>query len=233
MKLAIMQPYLFPYIGYFQLINVVDRFISLDDVKYINRGWINRNRIRVNGEEFLFSLPLSHASQNKCINEIQISGDYVKWRGKFLLTLERTYANASFFKNGIRLINQILDCPVRSLSEFVLNSIKEICRYLEIRTEFIDSSEIFGNKHLKGEERIVTLCKLNQANIYFNLPGGRKLYSMERFDKEGIALKFLEPVLNPYTQGGNDFIPGLSIIDVLTWNGIEQIKIMLQSANES
>jgi len=228
MKIAIMQPYLFPYLGYFRLINKVDRFIILDDVHYITRGWINRNRLLVNGKEYLFTLPLAAASQNKLINETLIAEEYITWKKKFLFTLAHAYRKAPYYDLVMPLTQHILACSNRNLSSFLNNSLREICAYLHIDTEFVDTTAIYDKNGLRGEERLIDICKQNNADVYINVPGGRELYSEKRFLEENIALEFLDTSIMPYEQGQRDFVPNLSIIDVMMWCGKDYIQAMLQ-----
>lgn len=102
-----MQPYLFPYLGYFQLIQAVDKFILLDDVNFIKRGWVNRNRILVNGKDHLFSLPLQRASQFKKINDLKLA-DYPGWRNRFFKTLTHAYRQASQYEPVMKMLHQAL-----------------------------------------------------------------------------------------------------------------------------
>jgi hypothetical protein len=224
-----MQPYVFPYLGYFKLINAVDRFIVLDDVNYIKRGWINRNRILVNGREYLFTIPITAVSQNKKINEVFISEKYPVWKEKFLRTMKRAYCKAPYFSTVMDLLHEILIFPEKKLSFFLSNSLKEICGYLHINTQLIKTSAIYEKRDFKGEERIIDICKQNQAKEYLNLPGGNGLYSKSRFQRENILLRFIDSSIPPYKQGKNEFIPNLSILDVMMFNDKEKIMNMMKS----
>src|SRR5580704_14714507 len=152
MRIAVMQPYLFPYIGYFQLLQAADKFVLLDDVNYINKGWINRNRILVNHEAYLFTVPLTGASQNKLIYEIEVEKDE-KWRTRFLRTIEMSYSRAPYFKDVNNLINDIIYNRDANLSRFVGASLNNLAQYLGIVTQIVPSSRIFDNQQLKGEDR--------------------------------------------------------------------------------
>ena len=221
-----MQPYIFPYIGYFQLISSVDNFVILDDVNFIKRGWINRNRIIVNGNEHLFTIPLNKASQNKLINEINLS-DVNKWRKKFLLTIENSYKKAPQFNRVFPLINQIIKSEAALKSTFIYNSIKEICNYLRIETHIIKSSYIYSNNDLKGQYRILDICEKENSTHYINPIGGKDIYNRKIFKEKNIRLSFISTKLIKYKQRNNTFIPNLSIIDILMFNSIEEVKIFL------
>lgn len=226
MKVGIMQPYFFPYIGYWQLMKAVDRYVIYDDVNYINRGWINRNRILINGEAQFYSLPLSKASQNKLINEILLADD-IRAREKLLRTVQNAYGKAPQFKQVYPLIERILTMKEENLAFYLRVQLELIAEYLDIKTEFVVSSELDKMPNLRGEERILHICKLLGADTYVNAIGGQDLYSRERFLEEKIKLRFLETAKIIYTQFKNEFVPNLSIIDVMMFNSREEIGEML------
>lgn len=223
MKLAIMQPYFMPYIGYFQLIKAVDKFVIYDDVNYINRGWINRNNILVNGKEHLFSISLGKASQNKLINEISIIDDFKK----FMRMVEMAYKKAPYFDAVYGLLDEIINFTNRQLAVFLQNSLLKISDYLRIETEFVLSSSIGKDNSLRGQEKILEICKLLNATTYINPIGGQSLYDKNCFKLEGIELYFIQPRFSQYKQFGSGFIGGLSIIDVMMFNSVEKINQML------
>jgi hypothetical protein len=222
MKLAIMQPYLFPYIGYFQLIKAVDKFIIFDDVNYIKKGWINRNKILINGKEYLFTIPLEKASQNKLIKEIELSVDNV-WEGKFLNTIFAAYKKAPMFMIVFPVLEEILSIGERNLSSFISNSISRICKYLEIDTLVIKSSFKYETSNLRGQEKILRICSLEKADTYINPIGGLELYQKEAFEKQNTKLLFLKSKTIKYQQFKEDFVPFLSIIDILMFNTKDEI----------
>lgn len=222
MKIAIMQPYFFPYIGYFQLINSVDRFIIFDDVNYIKKGWINRNRILLNGSEHLFTLPVKNASQNKYIKEIMLD-DPAKWKSKFTKTLVAAYKKTPNFEPVLKLITNLLDINEYSLSKFVTNSIKGICSYLNIKTRIVETSSVYNTINLKKDDKIISICKQENAQEYINPIGGKDLYSEKLFRRKGISIKFHLAKEIIYKQNINTFIPNLSIIDMLMYNNHEFI----------
>jgi WbqC-like protein family len=228
MKIAIMQPYIFPYIGYFQLINTVDKFILYDDVNFINKGWINRNNVLINNKESLFTIPLKEASQNKLINEIEILQDG-KWQNKFLKTIEQSYKKSPQFQVVFPIIQEIINSPETNISSLIYFSTNKICEYLGIKTEIIKSSSVYNNANLKAQDRILDICKLNQATQYINPQGGIELYDKVIFDNNKIKLNFLKSNSVKYSQYNSDFIPYLSIIDVLMFNTKAQINDHLVS----
>ena len=191
MKVAIMQPYFLPYIGYWQLIHAVDKFVILDDVQYITKGWVNRNKIIVNGKENWITIPLKNANRNRMINEIEIC-DKSLWLPKFERSIKYNFKNSIFFKEIYELIDCILNNEENNLSKFLLNSISSICNYLGIKTDILVSSSCSPKRELKGESRIIEICKNIGASSYINLPGGKNLYNNSSFSEEGIDLHFLE-----------------------------------------
>jgi hypothetical protein len=214
MKLAIMQPYLFPYIGYFQLIHAVDAFVVYDDVNYIKRGWINRNNLLAKGKAELFTLETSGASLHKLINEIGVGGN----RLKLLTNIRHKYCKAPFFLEVFPLIEGILHAQEDNLAKFLTNSLQIVCRYLGLEPNWYVSSELGKIPGRKGQDKILNICDLLKADHYINPPGGRDLYDRELFANCGINLSFLRPSFEAYPQFGAEFVPFLSIIDVMMFN---------------
>lgn len=227
MRIAIMQPYLFPYIGYFQLLHAVDKFVLLDDVNYINKGWINRNRMLVNGEASYFTVPLEKASQNRLIKDISIAND-PKWKEKLLKKIEFSYKKAPFFDTVFPRVQTILNSHQATISGFVYESLVVLLDYLQISTPVVATSAVYNNSELKAQERIIDICVKENSTVYINPSGGTELYNREKFRRENLELQFLQPQLRPYKQFNAEFIPGLSIIDVLMFNGRQQVQDLLQ-----
>jgi len=219
-KLAVMQPYFFPYIGYWQLINAVDTFVIYDDVNFIKKGYINRNSLLLNGKSQTFTLELLKASQNKLINEIEIGGN----KNKILKTIEFAYKRAPYFVDIYPLIESIFNYPDGNLAKFTGNSIQKITKHLNIDTEIIYSSDLAKNNSLYGQDKIINICKTLQSEFYLNSAGGKNIYSQDLFREAGISLNFLETNLSIYDQFGDKFISNLSIIDLLMFNN----KVSLQ-----
>ena len=224
-----MQPYLFPYIGYFQLIKAVDKFVILDDVNYIKKGWINRNRILVNGKDHLFSIPIKNISQNKLICECELSDDM--WQKKFLKTIEMSYKKAPFFDDVFPLISYIVTSKEKNLSHFILSHLKRIFDFLNLEVCIIPSSSVYKTSGLKAQEKIIDICKKEHTTQYLNPIGGMDLYDKNRFLEENIQLNFLKTNNVTYFQNSNNFIPWLSIIDVLMFNSKKEILTMLTNYN--
>lgn len=226
MKVGIMQPYFLPYIGYWQLLNAVDKYIIYDDVNFIKKGWINRNRILMNGQATLFNIQMKGASQNKKINEIEISQENV-WRNKLLKSIELSYKKAPFYEVIFPIIKTIINFEEKNLAKYIENSIRVICEYLDINTKLIISSDLKKDNILKGEDKIINICNILGATEYYNAIGGRELYNYDTFKKNDIKLKFLKTENFMYKQFGDSYIEGLSILDVIMFNSKEEVKAML------
>lgn len=227
MKIAIMQPYVFPYMGYYQLVKAVDKFIVYDDVTFIKQGWINRNRILVNGKEFMFTIPLKAASSNKLILETKVE-NIGHWKTKFMKTLSAAYSKSPFFSPAIALIDDIIDVSSDNISALAVRSIKQISAYLGVDTTFVDSSSGYKNATLKSQERIIDICRQENANEYLNPIGGTELYNKELFSAQAIQLNFIKATTIPYAQMGEQFVPHLSIIDVIMQNSSKNANYLLQ-----
>ena len=228
MTLAIMQPYFLPYIGYMQLMSAVDTFVLYDDVAFINRGWVNRNRLLINGQEHLFTVPLKDASQNKRIREVLIASD-PKWRSKLLKTIEQGYRKAPFYQTVMPLTEKIINFTTDSIADLVYFSLVELNQYLDLSTRLVQSSTIYNNADLKAQERILDICRQEKASHYINPIGGTDLYDKQTFVQAGMELSFIKALKTEYSQvnNRNEFVPWLSIIDVLMMNDVPTVKTML------
>jgi len=219
-----MQPYLFPYIGYWQLINAVDIFVILDDVNYINKGFINRNFLLINNQKFKFTLELKSASQNKIIKDIIIGNN----SEKILKTILFAYRKSPYFENAYDLVRESLEgINGSNLSDVLFNSISKVNSYLRIKTKIFRSRDLDINKNLKGQDKIIQICKSLNSSHYINNISGSRLYDPFTFSKNEIGLNFLKAKVIEYKQFNNDFVPYLSIIDLLMFNNLEKTRKML------
>lgn len=187
MKVGIMQPYFMPYIGYWQLINVVEEFVLLDDVNYITRGYINRNNILLNKKRYMFSIPVEKASQNRMIFEMNFRFSEEE-KKRFLKTLKSAYGKADYWQQVFPIIEKIVLYENENLTDYIENSIREILTYLGIKKRIIRSSQIQKNNSLTGEKRIIEICKCLGADVYINPCGGKDLYDNMHFENNGIKL---------------------------------------------
>lgn len=221
-----MQPYFFPYLGYFQLINAVDEFILLDDVTYIKGGWINRNHILSKDKPELITVPLHKLSSNKLICETVIA-DHLNWRNKFLKTIHFNYKKAPFFDDFFPLIENVIQTNISKINEMNYYALERIVDYIGIDTMLKKTSYVYNNNHLKAQERIIDICIQENTSTYLNSVGGQSLYNKALFEKENIDLKFIVPKFPKYPQFNSPFVSSLSIIDILMFNSPFETRKML------
>lgn len=224
--MGIMQPYVFPYIGYFQLINAVDKFVVYDDVAFINKGWINRNNILVGGKASMFTIPLVGASQNRLIQEIEIDNLTI-WSKKFLKTIEQSYKKAPFYQEGIVIVETVFNSNPANIAALAVSSLKETCKHLKIDTEIVESSTVYNNQNLKAQERILDICLQEKVAHYINPIGGMAIYDKRLFADNKILLNFIKSKSVIYKQFGQEFVPWLSMIDVLMFCSVDEIHAHL------
>lgn len=223
MKLGIMQPYFLPYIGYWQLMNAVDEYVVYDDVNYIKGGWINRNYLLLHGKPHLFTLPLLSASSFARICEISMA----PIPDKLFKTIEQAYGKAPYYGPTCDLLKKIFRFPSNNLSQFLFNSIQTVASFLGMKTKFHLASSMDISHEVHAQERVLLICSMLHASEYYNAIGGQELYSREVFCQADIRLRFLQPNPIEYPQSSGPFIPNLSILDVLMFNPVENVKHML------
>lgn len=225
MNLAVMQPYLFPYIGYFQLIYASDLFLIYDDVTYIKQGYINRNRILSHNGVVRFTIPVPGASSNKLISDLSFSEKV----DKALKMIDQSYSKSPYFCDVFPIIEGVLRLKDRSISSVCLKSFKDIFLYLGVDKGFKKASEIEYDRCVSAQDRLVNFCDYFGASCYINSAGGRELYSRKTFLERGVSLKFIDSLQLEYQQGKNEFFPNLSIIDVLMNCSPKMIRELLGS----
>lgn len=225
MKLAIMQPYFFPYLGYFQLIKCVDTFVLYDNIEFTKTGWIRRNRILNFDRDRYIVVPLKKASDYSRICELEISETYDY--KKMLRVIKGAYERSPYFNDTFQFLKDIIQPDNQYLFGYLLSIIKRLCAYLEIQTKFIISSSISVNHSLKSQEKVIALCTSLNADQYINPIGGQTLYDKCSFAKSGIKLLFHRMSNFTYNQFKIQFIPNLSIIDVMMFNSKEKMKELL------
>jgi hypothetical protein len=230
MRLAIMQPYFFPYIGYFQLIAAVDEFVIYDQIKYTKKGWINRNRMLQNGKDVMFSLPLKSGSDYLEICERELSAEFDK--EKFVQQLAGAYKRAPYFEPTILLVRRILEYDNINLFQFLRHSLVQTCKHLGVTTDIKTSSDICFDNTLKGQEKVLAICKAIGTDIYINAIGGEELYSKDAFLEQGMRLKFIKSKEFQYAQFNGPFVPWLSILDVMMFNSIDAIQDIIFNNHE-
>ncbi|MHA8069147.1 WbqC family protein [Aquirufa ecclesiirivi] len=229
MSVAIMQPYFFPYLGYFQLVQSVDDFVFYDDVMFIKKGWINRNQILMQQNAFLFTIPLEKQSQNKSIRESNISWG-PEFPTKWLQQLQSAYKKAPQFVPAMELIESVLNKKPSSIADLAASSVMATWQYLNLEKRFHFSSELGVSTDLERAERLMAITETLGSKHYINAKNGQELYQKEYFADKGFQLNFLNQSLPPYSQGNkHDFVAGLSMIDVLMWNSKQDIVTMLSA----
>ena len=222
MRVAIMQPYFLPYIGYYQLIGAVDVFVVYDNIKYTKKGWINRNRMLINGADEYFTLPLKKGSDYLDIKDRYLALEYRP--ENILAKISAAYRKAPYFKTTYNVLEEILRCSDRNLFGYIYESIKSMCAYLDLKTKIVVSSEVDAMHDLRGAERVLSICHSLGADTYINAIGGIELYDKVHFSTTGINLQFIKTDNIIYEQLGHAFVPWLSIIDVLMFNSVDVVK---------
>jgi hypothetical protein len=228
-KLGIMQPYFFPYIGYYQLLNFVDQYVIYDNIEFTRKGWINRNRILVNGKDELITLPLRKDSDFLHVRDRALSDTWPVERRKMLNRLTEAYRKATFFDSVFPLIERCINYPDGNLFRFLHHSVLETAAFVGINTPIIISSQVTIDHTLRSQDKVLAICQALGATSYINPIGGVDLYDKEIFRSHGIALNFLQVNGISYQQFANDFCPNLSIIDVLMFNAPDKVRAFLKN----
>ncbi len=226
-KVAVMQPYLFPYIGYFQLINLVDQFVVYDDVQWMKGGWINRNRILEHGHPAYITFPLRKASYKAKIKDREFSLDFEAQKASIFSRIQSAYRRAPYFEPTLTMLSKCLASTDRNVARFAVNALHECCSYLGITTPFVLSSELVTQENKGAEVRVLEINRLLGATHYINPAGGRELYNKEHFAQANIELIFIEPRIVPYSQFGEGFLPSLSILDAMMFNSKRELEALL------
>lgn len=226
-KIAIMQPYFLPYIGYWQLINSVDEFVIYDNIEYTKQGWFNRNRILQNGQDKLFTIPLRKDSDYLPVSERYLSDNSEFEIARLLRVIQANYKKAPYYSETYPVIEACFLYSSKNLFKYIFHSIKTIYGYLDIHSKLIVSSTVPIDHSLKASNKVLAVCKALSATEYINAIGGTELYDKDEFRQQGIELKFIRSKEVSYNQFGGSFVPGLSIIDAMMFNGKAAVKQML------
>jgi WbqC-like protein family len=222
MKLGIMQPYFLPYIGYFQLIAAVDLFVVYDRIKYTKKGWINRNRMLLNGTDAMFSLPLKKDHDHLDVVEREIAADFN--RDRLCQQIRGAYVKAPHFEATFGLIESIVQHPDNNLFGYIHHSLLALCRHMGIATDIRVSSTVPVRDEAKGQDKVLALCTALDASTYRNAIGGTELYSASDFERTGTRLQFVKARPWEYPQFDKPFVPWLSILDVLMFNPLAKVR---------
>lgn len=232
MKIAIMQPYFFPYLGYFSLIKQTDRFVLLDTVQFINHGWIERNRILKPSDGWQYiGVPLVKHSRNTKIDEIIISGN-IDWKERVFRQLEHYKRRSPFYAETTKVIRNALDIETESIAKLNENILKVVCEHLNIdlNIEIFSEMDMDIIDPLEADEWALNICKsIGNIEEYWNPEGGTEFFARNKYEQEGIKIFFLKMNLSEYNQRRKKFESGLSIIDVMMFNDIKEINKMLDN----
>ena len=230
MKIAIMQPYLFPYIGYFSLIYNTDRFVFFDTPQYIRKGWINRNRIiSSSGEPIYFTVPTQKAARETAINQILINNEE-QWQEKLYGQLSVYKNKAPYYAKVLELVHEVVDGEKNMISKLAIDSVMKTCNYLGIDKPF----DVFSKMKLPGvvanapDEWALSISKALGCDTYVNPPGGMSFFDRDKYKTAGIKLQFLQQELIPYVQKLGRFVEGLSIIDLMMFCKEDEIREMME-----
>ena len=230
MRLAIMQPYFFPYVGYFQLLHAADTFVVYDDVQYMKGGWINRNQILGTNGKMLFTVPVSNGSPSARIHEVAIAErQMAAWWKKFRKTLEQAYRNAPGRDRVLAMLQDLVDAQHRDIASLNLHALRSAAAWLKLDVRIVPSSSVYGNDQLHGIERVLDICRQEQCTTYVNAPGGMALYEPAVFRAQNVDLRFVKSSFTPYGPAPERFVPGLSILDVMMNVGREDVQPILHA----
>jgi hypothetical protein len=228
MSIAIMQPYIFPYLSYWQLLQAADHFVFFDDVQFKSRSFMKRNKILLNGKVHQFSIPVKNTSREALINEVELHPQkFSKWRDKFLTTLQHAYTSADYFENAYSVVNDSLQRPHERISPLLCTSIKSVADYLGLKPAFHNSSSIDYERKGSGQDKILSICHQLGQNVYINPIGGLDYYDNQRFKDEGVELFFIQSEFRPYSQFDLSFQSHLSIIDMMMFLSPNEIRTRL------
>lgn len=220
-----MQPYIFPYLGYYQLAHCSDLFVLYDDVTFIKQGYINRNSILANGRPLRFTIPVPGASPNRRIGDLRFS----EQTGKVTKTIKQAYSKAPFFDAVYPLVERVIEHASRDITALCQQGISEVFEYVGLQKEILRSSELDYDRNASAQDKIIQLCHALGSKSYVNSIGGKKLYTKASFAARGCELSFIQMKAVEYDQGKPDFVPNLSIIDVLMRCSKSEIREFLNS----
>lgn len=232
MRLGMMQPYFLPYLGYFSLIEHSDVFVLFDRAQFIRHGWVDRNRIlKPSGDDWQYvRVPLRSSPRETPIAEKQIDNRQ-PWRERILGQIEHYRRRAPHYQPVRDLLRDVLDADHDTIAALNRVIIQRVCAYIGIATEIIESSSLALNlpeNYGPGDWALATCHSLPGVDAYCNPIGGRHLFDPAKYEASAITLEFLESALTPYPQLGGSFQPGLSIIDVMLFNSIADVRHMLR-----
>lgn len=231
MKLALHQPYFFPYIGYFTILKNVDVYVHSDTMQYMRHGWVNRNRILNNNGEWKYIIvPIKKQEYTAKINEVQI--DYEQnWQKKILGQIASYKKTAPFYHQVREIVEGVIEKKYANIADLNVNSVQSVLNYLGIQQNMYRLSELEVNgEQVKEPDEwgIIVAKSFKNVDEYWNAPGGKTFYDVNKYHQNGLGISFINTKLQEYTQiEKKPFVPGLSIIDVMMYNSPEAIMKML------
>lgn len=228
MIVAMHQPNYIPWIGFFHKMALSDRFVIVDDVQYSMGSFTNRNKVKGSNGEIMLTVPLKNKAF-QLINEIEIFNS--NWRRKHLNSLKLAYSNSPFYKKYIGLLEEAYSQDCKYLAELNINLIHLIKNQLNIKTEILLSSEI-GKTFSSKNDRIVGICKYIGATSFLFGSGTKKYIDKNLFHSNGIEIVYQEFVHPVYQQLWGDFIPNLSILDLLFNCGDRSLDIIMSRSGK-
>ncbi len=214
MKLGILQPYCFPYLGYLQLINAVDKLVFLDTVQFSRPTWVNRNFLADRNGPVPFRFPVQHATSKTCIHDIQLA-DPERYQSRFLKTLQAVYGGSPHFDRGYATVEKAFSGAGETAADLAINSLMAMAEAFSISTPMVRAKERYPDQPGGAENLVIHICKREQAEIYYNPIGGQRLYRPHVFRQSGLKLKFLRCLNRTYPRGAMPFYPNLSALDAL------------------
>lgn len=233
MKLGIMQPYFLPYLGYYSLIEATDQFILFDIVQYIRHGWIERNQVLNNkNESFYIKVPLEKHSRSTTIQNINIKNSQ-RWQDTILAQLSQYKKKSKYYTQVVDMLKHSFETTPSNITELNSTILKTTCEYLDMNAKI----ETFSDMNITlpdvnaPDEWALYISKHMKATEYINPEGGKTFFNVEKYQNENISIKFLKQELRPYKQFTDEFTPGMSIIDVLMFNSINDTKELINAYN--
>jgi hypothetical protein len=221
-RVALMQPYFLPYLGYFQLIAASDCFVVYDNVQFIKNGWIERNRYLLEGEAKWFGVPLAKGSHSQMIMERQVSAHFDM--ASLINKLAFAYRKAPHVERTLTWLEALLKLPAQNIAELNELALRSCCSLLKLNTPIIRASEWAPSSHSRGQDRVIEVIKSVGGTSYLNPAAGGSLYEADDFAQAGYALELLKPSLPVYAQHNKPFVPALSILDALMFNEVETVS---------
>ncbi len=226
---AIMQPYFFPYLGYYQMAAAVERFLFYDDVQFIKGGYIARNKLLINGKEWLFSVPLANASANVLIQDVKLDmGKWPVWKEKFLRTVDQNYKKAANYEAGRALLEEVVQLTDERIGTLAERSVSLLMGTLGRQVKFERTSQMNLRQDIKFEDRLLYICKREEITHYIQSQGGTSLYSCSRWRNHSLSLQFIRPVSVEYPRKGQ-WIPGLSMLDAILHVPFGELDLLLDN----